>query len=30
MLWQDIRQLGVEGRGWDDTKAFYEPPAGQG
>ena len=22
--WSDIRQFGVEGRGWDDTKAFYD------
>ncbi len=22
--WFDIRQLGVEGRGWTDTKAFYD------
>jgi len=22
--WNDIRQFGVEGRGWDDTKAFYD------
>ena len=22
--WHDIRPLGVEGRGWDDTKAFYD------
>jgi lysophospholipase L1-like esterase len=24
ILWTDIRQLGVEGRGWDDTKSFYD------
>lgn len=24
ILWTDIRQLGVEGRGWNDTKAFYD------
>ena len=23
-LWTDIRQFGVEGRGWDDTKSFYD------
>jgi len=23
-LWSDIRQFGVEGRGWDDTKSFYD------
>lgn len=23
-LWYDIRELGVEGRGWSDTKAFYD------
>jgi hypothetical protein len=23
-LWFDIRQLGVEGRGWNDTKEFYD------
>jgi lysophospholipase L1-like esterase len=23
-LWTDIRQFGVEGRGWDDTKDFYD------
>jgi hypothetical protein len=23
-LWFDIRQLNVEGRGWNDTKAFYD------
>ena len=23
-VWTDIRQLGVEGRGWDDTKNFYD------
>src|SRR5882762_1953891 len=22
--WLDIRQLGVEGRGWNDTKDFYD------
>jgi hypothetical protein len=22
--WSDIRQFGVEGRGWDDTKNFYD------
>src|SRR5262245_54180240 len=22
--WVDIRQLGVEGRGWNDTRAFYD------
>ena len=22
--WTDIRQFGVEGRGWDDTKEFYD------
>ncbi len=22
--WTDIRELGVEGRGWNDTKAFYD------
>ena len=22
--WSDIRQFGVEGRGWDDTKDFYD------
>lgn len=28
-VWFDIRQLGVEGRGWEDTKAFYDRlPAG--
>ncbi len=24
LLWYDIRALGVEGRGFDDTKAFYD------
>jgi hypothetical protein len=24
ILWFDLRQLGVEGRGWNDTKAFYD------
>jgi hypothetical protein len=24
LLWFDIRQLGVEGRGWNDTEAFYD------
>lgn len=24
ILWSDIRSFGVEGRGWDDTKAFYD------
>jgi hypothetical protein len=24
MLWTDIRQFGVEGRGWDATKSFYD------
>jgi hypothetical protein len=24
ILWSDIRQFGVEGRGWDDTRAFYD------
>jgi lysophospholipase L1-like esterase len=24
IVWTDIRQLGVEGRGWDDTKSFYD------
>ena len=24
ILWSDIKQLGVEGRGWDDTKEFYD------
>jgi hypothetical protein len=23
ILWSDIRQFGVEGRGWNDTKSFY-------
>ena len=23
-VWSDIRQFGVEGRGWDDTKDFYD------
>ena len=23
-VWFDIRQFGVEGRGWNDTKAFYD------
>jgi hypothetical protein len=23
-VWTDIRTLGVEGRGWNDTKAFYD------
>jgi len=23
-VWFDIRQLNVEGRGWNDTKAFYD------
>jgi hypothetical protein len=23
-LWSDIRQFGVEGRGWDDAKSFYD------
>jgi lysophospholipase L1-like esterase len=23
-LWYDIRDLGVEGRGWSDTKSFYD------
>jgi lysophospholipase L1-like esterase len=23
-VWFDIRQFGVEGRGWDDTKSFYD------
>src|SRR5215475_436723 len=22
--WLDIRELGVEGRGWNDTKSFYD------
>src|SRR5687768_14363647 len=22
--WTDVRSLGVEGRGWDDTKSFYD------
>ena len=24
ITWSDIRQFGVEGRGWDDTKSFYD------
>ena len=24
ILWTDIRSFGVEGRGWNDTKAFYD------
>jgi hypothetical protein len=24
MVWSDIRQFGVEGRGWNDTKDFYD------
>lgn len=24
ILWSDIRRFGVEGRGWDDTKDFYD------
>ena len=24
ILWSDIRQFGVEGRGWDDTASFYD------
>src|ERR1035437_7204525 len=24
ILWTDIRQFGVEGRGWNDTKDFYD------
>ncbi len=24
ILWSDIRQFGVEGRGWSDTKVFYD------
>jgi hypothetical protein len=24
ILWSDIRQFGVEGRGWDDTENFYD------
>ncbi|HEV2692627.1 MAG TPA: SGNH/GDSL hydrolase family protein [Verrucomicrobiae bacterium] len=24
ILWSDIRSFGVEGRGWDDTKDFYD------
>ncbi len=24
VCWFDLRQLGVEGRGWNDTKAFYD------
>jgi lysophospholipase L1-like esterase len=24
IIWTDIRQFGVEGRGWSDTKAFYD------
>ena len=24
ILWSDVRQFGVEGRGWDDTRAFYD------
>ena len=24
VVWHDIRQLGVEGRGWNDTKDFYD------
>ena len=24
IVWTDIRQFGVEGRGWDDTKSFYD------
>ena len=24
ILWTDIKVLGVEGRGWDDTKSFYD------
>ena len=23
-VWSDIRQFGVEGRGWNDTKDFYD------
>lgn len=24
LIWTDIRDLGVEGRGWEDTKSFYD------
>lgn len=24
LLWYDIRELGVEGRGWSDTESFYD------
>jgi hypothetical protein len=24
LVWTDIRELGVEGRGWNETKAFYD------
>lgn len=24
LIWTDIRSFGVEGRGWDDTKSFYD------
>ncbi len=24
ILWSDLREWGVEGRGWDDTKSFYD------
>jgi len=24
LRWKDIRELGVEGRGWNETKAFYD------
>ena len=24
LRWRDIREFGVEGRGWTDTKAFYD------
>src|ERR1700733_6056111 len=24
ILWSDIRQFGVEGRGWTNTKSFYD------
>ena len=29
ILWSDIRQFGVEGRGWDATKDFYDRLPGQ-
>jgi hypothetical protein len=32
LFWHDIRELGVEGKGWDDTEHFYDrlPPRAKG